>query len=352
MKLAFVVNEIMTEKINYSTTHLALEAMRRGHEVWHVNLSDLSYDPDEQVHATASRPPDDTYETTSDFLNHLQSDQAVRQRITVDEFDVLMLRNDPAEDFLARPWARLAGINFGRLATRHGVIVLNDPDGLNHAVNKTYLQYFPKSLRPRSLITRNKVDIRSFADAEGGTIVIKPLAGSGGRNVFLIRPEDAPNFNQMIDAVLQEGYLIAQEYLPQAVEGDTRLLMMNGKILRHGGKPAAIRRRRSRGDMRSNMSAGGTRASVDVTDTMIGLAEEVGPRLVADGIFLAGLDIVGDKIMEINVFSPGALHGASKEAGVNFMEAVIIDLENKVAHRNRRVGQLSNAELAVFAGSE
>lgn len=348
MKLAFVVNEIMTEKVDYSTTHLALEAMHRGHEVWHVNLSDMAYDPDEQVHATASRPPNNEYGSAQEMLSHLQSDQAVRKRITVDEFDVLMLRNDPAEDFLARPWARLAGINFGRLAMRHGVIVLNNPDGLNHAVNKTYLQYFPKSVRPRSLITRSKEDIRRFANAEGGTIVIKPLAGSGGRNVFLIRPEDSPNFNQMIEAVLQEGYVIAQEYLPLAVEGDTRLLLMNGRILRHEGKIAAIRRRRSMGDMRSNMSAGGTRAAADITDIMIGLAETVRPRLIEDGIFLAGLDIVEDKIMEINVFSPGALYGASQIAGVNFMEAVISALERKVAHRNKNIGTIKNSDLAVF----
>lgn len=350
MKIAFVVNDVMTEQINYSTTHLALEALRRDHEVWYINLSDLAYDPDEHVHAIARKPSADACESVNEMLLHLQSEEAVRKRITVDETDVLMLRNDPAEDFMARPWARLAGINFGRLATRQGVIVLNDPDGLNHAVNKTYLQYFPKSVRPRSLITRNKEDIRSFAKAEEGTIVVKPLAGSGGRNVFLIRPEDAPNFNQMIEAVLQEGYVIAQEYLPQAADGDTRLIMMNGKILRHQGKIAAIHRRRSRGDMRSNMSAGGTRALADVTDDMIHLAEVVGPRLIDDGIFLAGMDIVGDKIMEINVFSPGALYGASEEAGVNFMQAVIVALERKVLYQNQGNRHLSNADLAVFAG--
>lgn len=335
MKIAFVVNDIRTEKTDYTTTHLALEAMRRDHDVWYINVSDFAYDPDEQVHAIAYQPPKIIYDSTREMLADLQSDPAVQRRITVDKIDAMMLRNDPAEDFHVRPWARLAGINFGRLASRHGVVVVNSPDGLNHAVNKTYLEYFPQIVRPRSFITRNKADIRDFAAAEGGTIVIKPLTGSGGRNVFLIRPEDAPNFNQMIEAVLHDGYVIAQEYLPQAIDGDTRLLMLNGKILRHDGKIAAIHRRRSRDDMRSNLSAGGTRSPADVTDTMICLAETVGPRLVEDGIFLAGLDIVGDKIMEINVFSPGALYGASQMSGVNFMEPVIAALENKANNRNR-----------------
>ena len=335
MKIAFVVNDIRTEKIDYTTTHLALESIRRRHEIWYINVSDFAYDPDEQVHAIAYQPPEKLYDSTQALLADVQSDQAIVKRITVDKIDVMMLRNDPTEDFHLRPWARLAGINFGRLALRHGVIVLNSPDGLNHAVNKTYLEYFPKQVRPRSLITRDKNDIRKFAEAEGGSIVIKPLVGSGGRNVFLIRPEDASNFNQMVEAVLQDGYVIAQEYLPQAIEGDTRLLLLNGEILRHEGQIAAIRRRRSMGDMRSNMSAGGTRARAEVTDTMIRLAEEVGPRLINDGIFLAGLDIVGDKIMEINVFSPGALYGASEVSGVNFMAPVIAALEDKANRRNQ-----------------
>jgi glutathione synthase len=334
MIIAFVVNDILTEKIDYTTTHLALEAMRRDHKIWYINVSDFAYDPDEHVHAFAYQPPQNFYDSAKAMLDDIQSDRAIAKRITVDSIDAVMLRNDPTEDFHLRPWARLAGINFGRLASRHGVIVLNSPDGLYHAINKTYLEYFPKTVRPRSFITRNKSDIRDFADAEGGTIVIKPLAGSGGRNVFLLRPQDAPNFNQMIEAALHDGYIIAQEYLPQAVDGDTRLLLLNGQILSHKGKIAAVRRRRSMGDMRSNMSVGGTKATAEVTDTMIRLAETVGPRLVNDGIFLAGLDIVGDKIMEINVFSPGALYGASEVAGTNFMEPVIAALERKVDLQN------------------
>jgi len=348
MKIAFVVNDIATELANYTTTHLTLEGLRRDHEVSYINLSDFAYDPDEMVHARAIQPPKDSYESTETLLADLRSNRAVRQRITVDRLDVLMLRNDPAQDVQKRPWARLAGINFGRLTTRHGVIVLNDPDGLNHAVNKTYLQFFPKSVRPRTLITRSRDDIKNFADEQGGTIVIKPVAGSGGRNVFLVRPEDAPNFNQMIESVLRDGYVIAQEYLPEAVEGDTRLFLMNGKIIEHEGEIAALRRLRPGDDMRSNLTTGGKRAPAEVTDAMIRLAETVGPRLIEDGIFFAGLDIVGDKIMEINVFSPGALYGASQMTGVNFMEAVIASLECKVEFRNQHSRDLSNSELAVL----
>jgi len=347
MKIGFVVNDVMTELVDYTTTHLALEAVRRGHEVWYIGLSDFTYDPDEMVHADARKPAGQFYESAAALLDDLQSHRALRARITVDTMDILMLRNDPSQDLQSRPWARLASINFGRLALRHGVIVLNNPDGLYHAVNKTYLQYFPKSVRPRSLITRHKEEIKSFANSEGGTIVLKPLAGSGGRNVFLLRPEDAPNVNQMIEAVLRDGYIIAQEYLPDALDGDTRVFLMNGRILEYQGKIAAVHRRRPTGDMRSNLSAGGSRSVAEVTDAMIHLAETVGPRLIEDGIFLAGLDIVKDKLMEINVFSPGALYGASQLNEVNFMEPVIVALEHKLEIRDRPGDKLSNAELAV-----
>lgn len=349
MKIAFVINQIPTEKTNYATTHLALTALMRGHDVWYIEIGNFAYDPDELVHAWAHRPARLNYRTASRFLDDLKSDKFLMERITVDSLDILFLRNNPADDFMTRPWARLAGINFGRLAQRHGVIVLNDPDGLNHAINKKYLQMFPKEVRPRTLISRNADDIKVFAEDEGGSIVVKPLAGSGGRNVFLVRPDDLPNLNQMIEAVLRDGYAVAQEYLPQAVEGDIRLFMMNGHILEEDGKVAAIHRFSLKGDMRSNITAGGRIARPEITDDIRVIAEAVRPRLMDDGMFFVGLDIVGSKILEINVFSPGGLYGAGKLAGVNFMHPVIEALEHKLQCALQEPEQLySNVELATI----
>ncbi len=349
MKIAFAVNELETELANYTTTRLALSALGRGHEVWHIPLADFAYDPDEQVHARAVRAPRSSYRSAARFLGDLCSEEAVIERISVDALDVLMLRNDPAIDLHTRPWARLAGINFGRLAMRKGVIVLNDPDGLNRAVNKMYLQVFPKSVRPRTLISRNREDIKSFVRDEGGAAVLKPLAGSGGRSVFLITPEERANLNQMIDAVIVEGYAIAQEYLPEAEAGDTRLFLMNGEVLRRDGKVAMFRRVNPAGDMRSNMAAGGQMQPAKLNDAMLGIVEAVRPQLVHDGMFLVGLDIVGDKLMEINVFSPGGLFGVGRMAGVNFAHAVIEALERKVAYRQGCAEPRRNVELAAQA---
>ncbi len=350
MKLGMVVNDIATEWPGYTTTLLAMEATNLGHEVWYMGVGDFAYDPDESVHAWARRVPQRRYRSLSVYLEYLRSDEAVRERLTLDELDVLLLRNDPAEDVLDRPWARLAGIHFGRLAMRHGVIVLNHPQGLNQAVNKMYLQTFPEQVRPRSLISRHPDDIKAFIAGQGGRAVLKPLAGSGGRNVFLIDPHEKANLNQIIDAVRQEGYVIAQEYLPAAAQGDTRLFLMNGKPLLSKGRYAAVQRARVPGDedIRNNMTAGAQAFRAQVTEEMLHLAEVVGPKLIQDGMFLVGLDIVGDKLMEINVFSPGGLNSANKLEERNFGREVIHALERKVAALQRYHRSFDNRELACL----
>ena len=152
-----------------------------------------------------------------------------------------MLRNVPSDDYLKRPWAATAAAEFGRVAMRHGVIVVNDPNGLAKASTKMYFQLFPEEVRPRTLITRDRDDIKAFAKDEG-QCVLKPLQGSGGASVFLIQKSDIPNLNQMIDAVSRDGFVICQEYLTAAEEGDMRLFVMNGRPLQVKGKYAAFRR--------------------------------------------------------------------------------------------------------------
>jgi glutathione synthase len=259
-----------------------------------------------------------------------------------------MLRNVPSDDFIKRPWAASIAAEFGRLAMRHGVIVVNDPNGLAQAASKMYFQLFPEEVRPRTIITRDNNEIKEFAKEEGGNIVLKPLQGSGGSNVFLVRPEDVPNLNQMITAVSRDGYVIAQRYLPAAVEGDMRLFVMNGHPLRVQGKYAAFRRVRSGGDMRSNIHAGGKLAKAEVGEIALRIAEIVRPKLVQDGMFLVGLDVVGDKLMEINVFSPGGLGSAQKFTNINFCRYVIEALERKVDYMKFYGRNFDNVDMCTL----
>jgi glutathione synthase len=148
--------------------------------------------------------------------------------------------------------------------------------------------------------------------------------------------------------VSRDGYVIAQQYLPAAKDGDVRLFLMNGNPLVYEGKYAAFRRVSKKGDIRSNLNAGGRIAKASVTDEMLEIAEIVRPKLVQDGMFLVGLDIVGSKLMEINVCSPGGLGSASKLEGVDFATFVIEALERKVRYRKHAGTTLSNRELATL----
>ena len=329
MKFGFLCNDVMTEKPGFTTIRLACEAINLGHEAFVFGVGDLAYDPDEFVRARTTTVSGKSYKSHETYLKELQGKKAIRSRITVDDLDVLVLRNVPSDDYLSRPWASTAATEFGRVAMRHGVIVVNDPNGLAKASSKLYLQLFPEEVRPRTLITRDNAEIKAFAK-DLGTIVLKPLQGSGGASVFLVRPDDIPNINQMIDAVSRDGFVIAQEYLPAAAAGDTRLFMMNGRPLQVKGKYAAFRRIRSGGDMRSNLHAGGRLAPAEITSVALRIAEIVRPKFVQDGMFLVGLDVVGDKLMEINVFSPGGLGSAQKFTKINFSRYVITALERKV----------------------
>ncbi|MCA9140416.1 MAG: hypothetical protein KDB00_26780, partial [Planctomycetales bacterium] len=281
------------------------------------------------------------------FLQDLQGSKAISHRVTLDQLDALMLRNVPSDDYLTRPWAASAACEFARVAMRHGVIVLNDPNGLAKASSKMYFQLFPEEVRPRTLITRDRSDIRAFLKDEG-RCVLKPLQGSGGANVFLVSQTHLPNLNQMIDAVSRDGFVIAQQYLPQAALGDTRLFVMNGRPLQVKGKYAAFRRVRSGGDLRSNIHAGGRLAAAEIDQDALRIAEIVRPKLVQDGMFLVGLDIVGNKLMEINVFSPGGLGNAQRFTKINFCNYVISAIERKVSYMQFYGRNFDNVELCTL----
>ena len=348
MKIGFAVNDIKTELAAYTTTRLAIAAVNRGHQIYYIGAGDFAYDVDEKISARACTIQKKNYKSLKLFLSELQSSKAKTERISVDDLDVLMLRADPSIETGSRSWAQGSGIIFGRMAMRRGVIVLNDPNGLSRAMNKMYFQYFPEEVRPQTIITRDRDEIKQFVRDQGGTAVLKPLQGSGGQGVFLVTPSDRANLNQMIEAVSRDGFVIAQEYLPAAEEGDIRLFMMNGQPLRYRGKYAAFRRVRSGDDMRSNIHAGGTKAPAKITDVHLELAKMVRPKLVQDGMFLVGLDIVGDKLMEINVFSPGGLGSARQLEKVNFAHAVIDALEHKVEYMAYYRRNFDNDEMATL----
>ena len=266
----------------------------------------------------------------------------------VDDLDVLMLRNDPSDDALDRPWAQTSGILFGQVAAANGVLVVNDPVHLADAINKTYFQHFPEEVRPKTLISRDFDIIKEFISDCGNRAVLKPLQGSGGQGVFLVDEGEQQNVNQIIETIVRDGYVVAQEYLEAAVDGDVRMFVMNGEPLKVDGSYAAFRRVNENADVRSNMHAGGKAKTVDVTKEMLRLVDMVKPKLVEDGMFLVGLDIVGDKLMEVNVFSPGGIGSAGHLEDINFADAIIESLEHKVELRAAYGASIPNVSMATL----
>lgn len=347
MNLTIIVNDVATEVPPAGTTVLARAAALLGHDVYLMGLDQLTYYPDGRIGGMA-RKASARSRTKETFLAALQAPDAPTELVTSDEMDVLWLRYNPSEEIeRERHWAQDAGVLFGRLAMERGVIVLNHPDTLAFAMDKLYMQHFPEDVRPATLVSREVEEIRSFYEEYGRRMVIKPLSGYGGADVFLVE-DDAKNLNQMVEAILRSGYVMAQEFLPEASEGDTRFFMVNGEPLEVDGHIAALRRVSETEDFRSNMSAGGKPKKAQVTDRMLEIAAIVGPRLKRDGIFFAGLDIVGDKVVEINCISTGGLNATSVLEEVDFPRAVIRLLERKVEIRRHHGPHIGNLELATM----
>lgn len=346
MRITFLVNNVATEVPPATTTILGYAAAKLGHTVHVIDTDHLTYYEDGRIGGMAHAAPAGA-RTKEAYLTAMQAPDAPREHITTDDMDVFWLRYNPSEEIEHdRSWAQHAGILFGRLAMARGVIVLNHPDTLAYAVDKLYFQHFPESVRPATIVTRDIEEIRRFHESCGRKMVMKPLNGFGGADVFLVE-KDLTNLKQMVETIQRGGYVMAQEFLP-GDRSDTRFFMVNGEPLMVDGKYAALRRVAQGEDFRSNMTAGGKGRKAHVTDRMLELAAIVGPKLKRDGIFFAGLDIVADRIVEINCISTGGLNIAGRLQKVDFATAVIELVERKVEIHRQYRGHISNLELATM----
>ena len=324
MKIAFLINDYDTEIAEYTTTRLARSALQAGHDPLYVSVADLTYEADGSLSAKARVVEPGSEDSLESLLDGVRDGDPTD--ISLEDLDVFMLRNDSVEDLHEREWAATIGLLFGQMLTDRGVLVVNDPRALTRARSKLYLQEFPSEIRPGCLVSRDPEAIVSFVEEAGGAAVVKPLYGAKGRKVFLARSKDE-NLHQVIESVLLDGYVLAQEYLPEAEQGDIRLFLLDGEVLESDGQVAAFGRIPRGDDLRSNISAGGRSIEVEITERELALARSMGDRLRDDGMFFVGVDIVGDKVVEINAESPGGLQSAEHFTGVDFGPPVIEALE-------------------------
>jgi glutathione synthase len=332
VRVCFVVNNVKTQKATYTTLCLAFAAHRRGHDVAFSSVDAFSQGEGSDIVAEVVRPKPGRLRDAGTYARALTATTAPREDARLADFDVVFLRNNPnagASDGDAFNPA----LDFGRRLKSQGVLVVNDPDGLSRAGSKMYLAGFPAELRPRTLITRSIERVRAFLRELDGAAIIKPLAGFGGQNVFYVARGQTANLPQMISTVRREGYVIVQEFLHAAAKGDKRVLLLGGAPLRIGDTVAAYKRMRPRDDIRNNMHVGGSRRRADFSEAEQRICDLLRPRLTADGLYFVGVDIVGDKILEINVHAPGGIHNINELYGIDVGTAVIRDLERKVELR-------------------
>jgi len=332
MRICFVVNNVRTQKPTYTTLHLAFAAGRRGHDVAFASVDAFSQGEGADIIASVVRAKPGRLRDAAAYARALTVADAPHEDARLVDFDVIFLRNNPnagaSDGDVFNP-----ALDFGRRLKQVGVLVVNDPDGLSRAGSKMYLAGFPVELRPKTLITRSIERVRAFLRELDGPAIIKPLAGFGGQNVFYVARGQTANLPQMISAVRRGGYVIVQEYLPAVAKGDKRVLLLGGAPLRVGEVVAAYKRMRPKDDIRNNMHVGGSRKRTDFSETEQRICDLLRPRLVADGLYLVGVDLVGDKILEINVFAPGGIHNINELYDIDVATAVIRDLERKIELR-------------------
>ncbi|TQK71655.1 glutathione synthase [Nocardioides sp. SLBN-35] len=327
MRLALLVNDVATEVDEYTTTRLARAAAQGGHEVWYVGVGDLELGQDDgRLVARAHRAELNGQDTLETFMERIKDGEV--RRVVMDDLDALFLRNESIDELHARPWASPLGAVFGQMLKNRGVTVVNDPSSLVRATSKLYLEEFPESIRPRSLVTRDPEAIERFVGQVGHSVV-KPLYGSKGRNVFMVGDRSDTNLAQMTEAVLQDGYALVQEFVDGGENGDARIFLLDGQILERDGTPAGFRRVPKDNETRANISKGGHPVGMEVGEVERGIVRAMSEKLVSDGMFFVGIDIIGGKVVEINAESPGGMQSLERLYGVDVGPTVIDALADR-----------------------
>jgi glutathione synthase len=335
MRICFLVSDVKLQQATYGGIHLAWAAHRRGHDVRFVSVDDLSFLDDNSVMAATLRVRAGEYARPGDYLKALTSEEAVREEDALSGFDVVFLRYNPLREGVGRPSSPV--IDFCWRLRLGGTLVVNDPEGLRRAGGRMYLGDLPPEIRARTLVSRSPDRLKEFLRALDGPAVLKPLSPTGMEKVFYLRRKQVKNLNQIITAVTKDGYAVAQEYLPEAEQGEKRLIVLGGAPVRVGEQAAIYRRvpaLRGTGDgVEVSTEGRGSRKKCDFGPTEARLCEILRPKLLADGLYLVSVDIVGDKILELNVFTPGGIHSLRELYGMDVADLVIKALERRVRLR-------------------
>jgi glutathione synthase len=229
-------------------------------------------------------------------------------------YDAVWMRKDPPLDD-AYLFATLL------MSRAHGPVMVNDPAALRDENEKLFALEFPE-LCPTTLVSRDVQDLLAFRDELGGEMIVKPLDGNGGRDVFHITRGDR-NARAIVEAGTDHGrrLLMAQQYLPAVRDGDKRIILIEGE-------PAgAVLRIPAADDARANLHVGGRAEHAELSDRDREICARIGPRLCEKGVVFAGIDVLGAHLTEINITSPTGVREIRELSGVALERQVLDAVE-------------------------
>ncbi len=332
MKIAFLMDRLEPiAPVMETTSHLMYECNQRGHTVYFLEPHDIYIRGYEVVARmrNITVPPDLTMKKYwRSAINCLKKDDLIFETVT--ELDALFLRKNPPLNYQAMEF--LSPVN-------DRVFMINSTNGQILGNSKLYTLNFP-SIIPMTHVSRDPKRLRKIIDDFGGAMVIKPLQRYGGEGVIKVSIRDQENLNSLINYYVKgyEDYparepIMVQEFLESVKkDGDIRILLLNGEIL------GAMRRKPMKGDFRTNVHAGASVFKHDVTEREKEICRIIKDRLIKDGLYFVGIDVIGDKLVEINCVSPGGIPRINKldqvklEANViDFVEGKVIELRGKSA---------------------
>lgn len=311
MRVLVIMDPI--ERINLkkdSTMAMLWAASRRGHQLGYALQSDLLINNGKAFGLIA---PLQVFENTPDYY------QLGAQTLeSLAAYDVILMRKDPPFDmnFVYSTYIL-------EQAEREGAWVVNNPQSLRDCNEKLFATQFPELMVP-TRVTSNAVLIREFL-AEHGDIIVKPLDGMGGSGIFRLQT-GSPNVGATLEMLTDLGRLpiMAQRYIPEIVDGDKRILMVNGEPI-----PYCLARIPPQGETRGNLAAGGRGEARPLTEQDRALAAKIGPTLRAKGLMFVGLDVIGDYVTEINVTSPTCIREIDAQFGTSIADTLFDVLEQR-----------------------
>ncbi|MGB1882909.1 MAG: glutathione synthase [Gammaproteobacteria bacterium] len=297
-----------------TTLALLLAAQRRGFELEYMEMADLSLHDGETMARTRRLRVHDSLDHWFDFESAYPE-----HPLPLGELDCVLMRKDPPFDMEFVFCTYLL-----ERAQKAGALVVNDPRSIRDSSEKMYTAWFA-DLCPPTLVTRSNQDLRGYLD-EHGDIVVKPLDGMGGASVFRVERNDG-NASVIFETLtaLETRYCMAQKYLPEIVDGDKRVLMIDGEPV-----PYALARIPASGELRGNLAAGGRGVAQPLSDGDKAICDRIGPELKARGLVLVGLDVIGDRLTEINVTSPTCVREIEAQFDIDIAGRFIDAIETRL----------------------